>query len=299
MKVLVTGASGFLGKHVLACLEQHAIPYIVVGRTQPATIADDCFIAADLLQRPCAYTNEVAAAGATHLLHLAWYAEHGKYWHSPLNLRWVDASVRLAESFCEAGGKHVVVAGTCAEYTWDDALSDPEASSFNPTSLYGVSKDATHRLIAAVCRAKHVRCAWGRVFMPFGAGECGERIIPSLIKVLKDGHALFSIDVEAQRDFLHASDVAEGFITLLQSPAEGAFNISSGKPTSLHTVVKELAHQLNADPSALLELARQRPGEPRLLAGNSETLRTFGWRPRLDLAAGLAKAIITCDEGAV
>ena len=52
------------------------------------------------------------------LIHLAWYAEHGKYWTSPENVRWVEASLALLRGFAAAGGRRVVMAGTCAEYEW-------------------------------------------------------------------------------------------------------------------------------------------------------------------------------------
>ena len=116
MKVLLTGATGFLGRYVLNQLQQAHIPVIPVGRVCPPGYSGD-YLIADLLR-----LDEIAAmvsqAQATHLLHLAWFAEHGKYWDSVLNLRWTEATVRLVEAFSAAGGQRVVIAGTCAEYDW-------------------------------------------------------------------------------------------------------------------------------------------------------------------------------------
>ncbi|MES2831545.1 MAG: NAD(P)-dependent oxidoreductase [Pseudomonadota bacterium] len=289
MKVLITGASGFLGQYVLDCLNQRSIPYVAAGRRQPVGVAAADFIDVDLLQHPALAVEQ--ASGVTHLLHLAWYVEHRKYWHSPLNLRWVDATVRLVEAFCAAGGRHVVVAGSGAEYAWTGNVCDPDSSPLIPGTLYGVAKDATRRLILALCAANSVRCVWARVFMLHGAGEAPGRLVPSLIDVFQNGSAPFSVDTAAQRDFLHAADVASGFMTLLQSPAEGAFNLCSGEPVALGTVAKILAHQLHADPAPLLALNQVRENEPRLLVGDNTKLRALGWRPRYDLAGGLARTI--------
>ena len=117
MKVLITGASGFIGSYVLKCLESSNINAVVVGRTRPAGYLGD-FIKTDLLEISD-FNNLISNANASHLIHLAWYAEHGSYWTSSLNLRWVESTIKLAEAFCLAGGQHIVAAGTCAEYDWN------------------------------------------------------------------------------------------------------------------------------------------------------------------------------------
>ena len=290
MRVLVTGASGFLGRHALACLRLHGIDTVVLGRSPPAGVEDANFIQADLLSHPN-FPELIAASGASHLLHLAWYAEHGKYWTSPLNLQWVDATVRLAQAFCEAGGRHVVMAGTCAEYDWAHGYCREDATPCNPATLYGVAKDAAHRLVATVCAQHRTPCAWGRIFLPFGAGENRQRLIPSLIEVLQGRRAPFGVNADAYRDFLHASDVAEGFVALLQSDAAGAYNLSSGQPLKIADLVRAIGALLGADPMPVLDLSGARPGEPPLLAGECLKMKALGWQPALSLLGGLERTL--------
>lgn len=293
MRVLLTGASGFLGRYVLDSLRKHGIESVMLGRRRAPDSAFAEFIEADLLATQD-FAALVKAAGATHLLHLAWYAEHGKYWTSPLNLRWVEATTRLVEAFCEAGGQQVVVAGTCAEYDWSHGYCREDSTPLNPATLYGTAKDATRRLVMAVCAQHQVPCAWGRVFLPFGKGEASQRLIPSLIEVFRGKRPPFGVNASAYRDFLHASDVAEGFIALLRSGASGvsgAYNISSGLPVQLGDVVQELAQLLNADPQTVLSLMTERSGEPPLLVGDNHKLKTLGWQPALSLAQGLQRTV--------
>lgn len=290
MRVLLTGASGFLGRYVLDSLRRQSIETVMLGRRRAPESSFANFIEADLLATPN-FAALVKASGATHLLHLAWYAEHGKYWTSPLNLRWVEATTRLVEAFCEAGGQQVVVAGTCAEYDWSHGYCREDSTPLNPATLYGTAKDAARRLVMAVCAQYQVQCAWGRVFLPFGTGEASQRLIPSLIEAFRGKRPPFGVNATAYRDFLHVSDVAEGFIALLRSGASGAYNISSGQPVQLGDVVRELARLLDADQQVVLNFTAERPGEPPLLVGENLKLKTQGWQPALSLAQGLERTV--------
>lgn len=289
MRVLLTGGSGFLGRHVLACLHQQGIDTVLLGRQPPASPTSPTstnWIAADLLAAPD-WAAIMQQAQATHLLHLAWYAEHGQYWASSLNLRWVEATVRLTEAFCQAGGQQVVVAGTCAEYDWSHGYCREDNTPLHPATLYGIAKDAARRLVMAVCQQHQVPCAWGRIFLPFGAGESSQRLIPSLLAALRGQRAPFGIHASAYRDFLHASDVAAGLVTLLHHGESTAYNISSGQPVLLEILVRQLADLCHANPQAILNMSGDRPHEPPLLVGNSQRLQALGWHPALTLVQAL------------
>ncbi len=277
MKVLLTGASGFIGRHVLNALLHKGIQVISVGRSRPD--AGGGFIEVDLLKSHDFHPllNEVKA---THLLHLAWYAEHGKYWTSPLNLRWTEATMRLTEAFCATGGKHVVIAGTCAEYDWSCGYCREDSTPAKPSTLYGIAKDATRRLAMAVCSQHGVTCTWGRVFLPFGPGEPQARLIPSLRAVFQGRREPFGVNGDAYRDFLHVEDVAEAFSVLLRHSAPGVYNISSGQPVLLGDIVRVLATTFGGDPQNVLRLASDRTGDPVFFLGDNAKLKALGWANR-------------------
>ncbi|PYS56071.1 MAG: NAD(P)-dependent oxidoreductase [Acidobacteria bacterium] len=290
MKVLVTGARGFLGRYVIASLKRRGIETVAVGRPPRDGLEDPAFISADLLSDWNA-AEIIRASGASHLIHLAWYTEHGKYWSSRLNLDWVGATVRLVEAFCEGGGQHITAAGTCAEYDWAQGYCHEATTALTPRSLYGVAKDATRRLVTAVCEQYGARFAWGRIFIPFGAGESSERLVPALIGVFSGTKQPFGVDADAVRDFLHASDVAEGLVMLLLSGVHGAYNVSSGQPVQIKQVVETLANRFNIDPHLVLRLYRERSDEPALLVGDNANLKSLGWEPQLSLNAGLSRTL--------
>lgn len=292
MRVLLTGATGYFGHHVLQSLQRSGIPVVVVGRTAPAPglLRDSAFVQADLLE--CTdWSSLVEQAQATHLLHVAWYTEYGKYWDSPMNLRWLDASLRLADAFCEAGGQHVLMAGTCAEYDWSHGYCREGITPLQPATLYGVAKDASRRVVAAICAKHRVPFAWGRLFYPYGSREVPSRLVPSLIEALQGRRPAFGVNLRAYRDFVAVDEAADGFVALVRQKAAGDFNVSSGEPVQLRQLVVQIARLLGADPAPILALENARQGEPALLVGDSARLQALGWRPSLDLTKGLEQMI--------
>jgi nucleoside-diphosphate-sugar epimerase len=288
MRVLLTGASGFLGSYVHDCLRKSGIRTVVAGRTCPIDVSPSDFVAVDFLGE-CDFRSVVEESKATHLMHFAWYAEHGKYWTSPLNLRWTEASVRLVEAFCSAGAQKVVIAGTCAEYDWSHGYCREDVTPINPGTFYGIAKDATRRLVEAVCAESNIPFAWGRIFLPYGEGEDRRRLIPSLVDVFKHKRPPFGVNATAYRDFLHAEDLAKGFEKLLQSDATGSFNICSGQPVQIADVVRQVADHFGADANAVLSLSTSRPGEPDFLVGDNKKIEMLGWRPEYSFVDGLRK----------
>lgn len=289
MKVLLTGAGGFLGRYVVRAFKARGVEVVGLGR-RPLYDDEVSWIQTDLLSDDD-LTAVVSKAQATHLVHLAWYVKHGKFWTSPLNLRWVDVTVRLVEAFCVAGGQHVTITGTSAEYDWAYGYCREDTTPLRPHTFYGIAKDATRRLVEAVSAQHGVPLAWARIFMPYGAGESSERLIPSLIDALQGRRPLFAINALAYRDFLHASDVAEALVHLATSKAGGAYNVSSAEPTRLTDLVNVLAGLLGIDPSPIVDLYCERPGEPRLLVGENLKLKALGWRPGLSLVQGLERSL--------
>jgi len=282
MKVLITGASGFIGSYVLKSLQISNIDVVVVGRTRPAGYLGD-FIETNLL-KISDFNNLIAKANASHLIHLAWYAEHGSYWTSSLNLCWVESTIKLAEAFCLAGGQHIVAAGTCAEYDWTFGYCIEEKTPLIPATLYGTSKDATRRLLMSLCAIHKVTCAWGRIFMPYGPGEDSRRLIPGLNDVFNLRLPPFAVGSHSFRDLLHVEDVASGFISLLDSRAHGEFNICSGNPTQISEVIKLLANARDQDPRIVLDHSVSRIGEPLILVGDNRKLTMLGWAAKHKLA---------------
>lgn len=297
MRVLLTGASGFIGSYVLEALIGAGIDTVTVGRRTPhAEKTTNEHINFDLLQDQNVQLL-LTKARATHLLHCAWYAEHGLFWTSPLNTRWVDASVRLIEAFCAHGGQRVVGVGTCAEYDWSHGYCQENHTALDAATLYGASKDASRRLSELICKEANVGFAWGRIFSPYGPGEDGRRLIPTLVKALRGEALPIGINANVYRDFMHVSDVAGGLLVLLDTERSGCFNLSSGQPMRLGDLALTLGELLKIDPTPLLKLSPKNLDRVTLLVGDNTKLRSLGWNARLSIRDGLAQTLLTMDHG--
>jgi nucleoside-diphosphate-sugar epimerase len=293
-RVLVTGATGFIGRGTLApLLETGAEVHAVTSRPTPAgTPADVRWHRCDLLApgREAALLVEVAP---THLLHLAWYAEPGRFWSSEENLRWVEASLRLLRAFAAGGGRRAVLAGTCAEYAWEHDTHCVEGETrLEPATLYGSAKHALHTVLTTHAGQAGYSLAWGRVFFVYGPHEHEARLAASVSRALVRGEPASTSSGEQVRDFLFAPDLANAFVALLSSEVEGPVNMAAGVPVRLRDLIEALGEA--AGRSDLLRLGERpaSPGEPARLTADTRRLRDeVGWTPSVSLAEGARRTI--------
>lgn len=292
-RVLVTGASGFIGRFVLPHLTARGYEvHAVTSQTDVNPSATGVqWHRADLMAETTANSLMVEIL-PTHLLHLAWYAEHGKFWTAAQNLDWIAASLRLVRTFADCGGQRFVGAGTCAEYDWSSGYCDDTQPAGGGATLYGVSKDATWRVIEACARQMGISAAWGRIFFLYGEGEHPARLVSSVITALLRGEPALCSAGDQRRDFLHADDVAAAFVAVLDSDINGAVNIASGEAVPIKTIVARIGDMIGR--SDLIRLgARPSPqGDPPVIAANVSRLRdSVGWSPRLTVDQGLTRSI--------
>lgn len=292
-RVLLTGARGFIGRYAAEPLlargcEVHAV---TSGSPPPGVPPGVTWHTADLFD-PTSADTIVRTTRPTHLLHLAWYTGHGKYWTATENLLWVEASLRLLRAFA-AGGRRVVLAGTCAEYDWAHGYCSEGATPTNPATLYGASKHALHQVAAEFARVAGVSLAWGRIFSPYGPGEPQARLVPAILRALLTGGPVRCSSPNLYRDFLFAADCADAFAALLVSPVEGPVNIASGRPVSVDELVRMAAGVVPGGTAVPVEYGSPppRPGDPPLLVADVRRLTDeVGWRSRTDLRLGLTES---------
>jgi len=228
----------------------------------------------------------------THLLHFAWYAEHGKFWRSTENYRWLEASIALLRRFHECGGKRVVVAGSCAEYDWSYGYCSEGITPCRPTTPYGACKNALQDTLHSYCVETGLSAGWGRIFFVYGPGEHPARLVSSVIGSLLQGGIARCTHGNQIRDFLHVEDVADAFVALLDSVVRDAVNIASGRPVSVRDVVLATADLIGARERVDFGALPAPDFEPPLLVADTRRLfNEVGWRPRWELIAGIEQAM--------
>ncbi|MBU1275031.1 MAG: NAD(P)-dependent oxidoreductase [Proteobacteria bacterium] len=289
-RILVTGATGFIGRHCIPALIEKGFEVHALS-SRGAQLPNVDSHEADLMN-PGATAGLLSELTPTHLLHLAWYAEPGLFWNSRENLAWVAASLNLYRAFVENGGRRMVAAGTCAEYDWNYSVLDEYETPIKPATLYGVSKAALHSVLTRAADLDGLALAWGRVFFLYGPGEKPGRLVSDVIRGLLQGRTVETTSGLQKRDFMHVADVAGAFAALCDSDAQGSFNIASGEARPLHELLKAIG-DITGRPDLLRVGARPMPpGEPPCLAAATTRLtQEVGFCPRHDLESGLGDAI--------
>lgn len=285
-RVLVTGASGFIGRETLPFLRAGGHDIHVLARSAREAVDGVTHHRCDLIRDDP--TPVLAGIGATHLLHLAWYAEPGRFWDAPANLDWVAASLRLVRAFAATGGGRLVVAGSCAEYDWSAPLLDESATPLGPATLYGEAKAALFRLLDKAAPALGLSFAWGRIFFPFGPFEPSGRLLGDLFDAIARGDAVPLSAGTQQRDFIHVEDVADALVRLLGSPLEGPVNIASGQALAVRDLAASAARIAGGADLIRFGERPARPGEPPVMAAATRRLHEeLGFTPRYTTDSGL------------
>jgi nucleoside-diphosphate-sugar epimerase len=290
-KVLVTGASGFIGSRCLLALVESGAEVHAVGRGAGTDTEGVTWHRADLLDAADRRTI-IDRVAPTHLLHAAWYAKPGRFWDSGSNVRWLSASLDLAEQFGRVGGRRALGVGTCAEYDSAGGVCREDATPCLPVSLYGRAKLAAGQGFMASGEAFGYAAAWARVFAPYGPGEPEEKLIPYAIRTWLAGEVVRCGDLQRVRDFIYIEDVAQGLVKLLLHEAGGVFNVSTGVPVTLSEVLGRVDRALGGGGRMEVEAREVRADDPLILVGDPSRLAALGdWRPRVDIAGGIERTV--------
>jgi len=288
-RVLVTGASGFVGRHCVDLLAKRGF-HVHAVRNSHAEIElpGVTWHAVDLLSSR--QTRKlIRDVTPSHLLHLAWYAEPTAFWDSPQNLNWVRASLTLIEQFAQHGGQRAVLAGTCAEYDWSDGTCREDETPLVPQGVYGACKHAVQAVTSAYADTIGLNLAWGRLFFLYGPGEPREKLVASVIQSLRRGESATCRHGQLMRDYLHVSDAAGAFAELIAGETQGAVNIGSGHGVKLGDLVRSIGQIL--DCGELVNIIEESTKPERIIADVTRLRDVVGFSPKLDLNTGLEQTI--------
>ncbi|MCK1534624.1 MULTISPECIES: NAD(P)-dependent oxidoreductase [unclassified Bradyrhizobium] len=241
MKVWVTGATGFVGRHVVNELLQRGHQVIAVARdakragTMPWHKQAE-FVACDLIVDHAALLSRRPLPDA--LVHLAWpgLPNYHNFFHIGTNLR---ADLAFLPAAVSAGISQIMVAGTCLEYGLQNGPLTEEMVTA-PHTTYGFAKDSLRKSLQMLQRERPFTLQWMRLFYMFGDGQNPNSLLAHLDQAIDDGDDVFNMSMGDQlRDYSSIEDVASNFALALESPTKchGVINCCSGKPTAVVDLV--------------------------------------------------------------
>jgi nucleoside-diphosphate-sugar epimerase len=285
MRLIITGANGFIGSHVVR--ESLARGHETFAAIRPgasvrrlADVIDRVTVIDGDLGDTSSIRRRIEDIRPDSILHLAWYAEPGRYAHDTgQNLASLRASTRLLDAAVQAGCPRVVLAGTCLE------------SAAGPArSIYQVSKRAIHS-VAEIVATPSTSIACGHVFHLLGPGEDERRVVPSVVRALLRSEPVATTDGAQRRDYLHVADVASGFCALAEASVPGGIDICTGSPIRLRDLFEMIGAETGRRDLIRIGDLGPSPDEGHPETGDPRPLRELGWEPRFDLRQGLIDSI--------
>lgn len=251
MKILITGATGFIGNYVVAKLlkyRKHEI--ITTSRNQKKAKEFDWYDKVDYIEYDLnrKYSNYYELFKEPDLLiHLAWEGlpNFNELYHFERN---VPSNYTFIKNMLNDGLKNFSVIGTCFEYGMQSGpLSDNLETK--PTTAYGLAKDTLRKYIEDLHKNYDFTYKWIRLFYMYGEGQSPKSLIPQLDRALENGEEVFNMSGGEQlRDYLHVSTVAEYIVKIsLQNEIDGIINCCSGEPISIRRLVEEYIRSKNKE----------------------------------------------------
>jgi dTDP-6-deoxy-L-talose 4-dehydrogenase (NAD+) len=241
MKVAVTGATGFIGRHVLAELEARSVETIALARlatAKPMEHASSRVVQLDLHDAP---SNAFELMGRPDvLIHLAWSGlpNYKSLHHFEQEL---PAQYRFLKSLVESGLQNIVVAGTCFEYGMRSGALSEDVTP-HPSNPYGFAKDALRCQLEYLKSALPFDLTWARLFYLYGEGQAESSLLPQLRQAAERGDPVFNMSGGEQlRDYLPVTEVARSLVSLALAKKDmGVVNVCSGTPISVRKLVEDL-----------------------------------------------------------
>lgn len=245
MKIAITGATGFIGKHIIAELLKHPVQIVAIVQEEVPPKFDPSIevVHLDIEYPP---TNVFECIGKPDvLLHLAWggLPNYRSLHHFEDQL---PMQYKFLSDLIKSGLSGLVVAGTCFEYGMQSGQLD-ETMETCPDNPYAHAKDVLRRQLQFLQKDQEFTFSWARLFYLYGDGQSKKSLLPQLKAAVENGEDTFNMSGGEQlRDYLPIADVAKNLALLALNKADiGIVNICSGKPVSVRTLVEKWISENN------------------------------------------------------
>lgn len=244
---LLTGATGFVGRQTLkALIERGTRVRLVVREDKQDQFNDQDGIEGVLTTKDMFAENTgwwaEACEGIHTVIHVAWYAEPGKYLQSAKNIECLSGTLQLAKGAVEAGVRRFVGIGTCFEYDLSGGTLSTD-TPLRPLTPYAGAKAAAFMALSQYLPEQGLEFAWCRLFYLYGEGEDQRRLVPYLRAKLAAGEVADLTSGTQIRDFLDVYEAGQMLSDVSLGSHQGPINICSGVPVTVRQLAEQIADE--------------------------------------------------------
>lgn len=241
-KVLVTGAGGYIGTHVVNELLKRNVDVVATSLNDMEFDGNVEVKVLDIFDKNIDFTTEFKDVDS--VIHLAW--KDGFVHNSDAHIEMLNDHYKFLTKLIDCGIKNITVMGTMHEVGyWEGAIT--EDTPCNPTSLYGISKNALRQLMFTYTKDKDVSLKWVRAYYIYGDDLRSNSIFRKLKEASANGQEKFPFTTgKNQYDFIPVEVLARQIVdTAMQTEVNGVINCCSGKPMSLKDKILEFIEENN------------------------------------------------------
>jgi nucleoside-diphosphate-sugar epimerase len=255
LRIGVTGATGFVGQNLIPVLLGRGHQIFALSRDKGKAEGFPWFSQVNYLCGDIDTTSDAVIetlAACDRVIHLAWpgLPNYGELFHIEINY---PMAYRFIKRLSEKGLKRITVTGTCFEYGMKNGCLSEDIAT-EPVNPYGLAKDFLRRSLECLSEKSGLYLQWARLFYLHGSGQSPGSLLSQLDAAIERGDTTFKMSSGEQLRDYSAIHEAVNKLTLLaeRSNVSGIFNICSGIPVSIRTLVESRLRQNKA--SIKLEL---------------------------------------------
>jgi nucleoside-diphosphate-sugar epimerase len=276
MKILVTGATGFIGRNLIPLLVSKGIPVVATSTNLKKAKTFNWFSQVEYIEYQIKSIEPkdlyTYFQKPTHLIHLAWEGlpNYSKPFHYETNL-WNDYS--FLKNIITHGLNHVTITGTCFEYGKQEGEL-VETQFTDPQNAYALAKDTLRKMLSDLSVTHPFQLKWARLFYMYGDGQSPNSLLAQLDHAIDQGLTTFNMSQGDQtRDYLPIEQVCNHLIKITQqSKITGIINLCSGTPISVYELVEQHLQKRKTQINLNRGYYPYSPHEPKHFWGNNQKL---------------------------
>lgn len=292
-KVLLTGATGLIGKELIKPLLERGYEIFAISRNPLQNTQYITWLSGDLFDTQfIKYCCEKAKADI--LVHLAWKVTKD-YATSNENFSFLASSISLLQEFQQNGGKQVFFCGSYFEFDLSQTVLTEQSKLAPEKMAYTFCKNELRKIAEKFCQQNAMDFCYGRIFNVFGHNEEKNRLTRQILDCLFANKEVIIKSGPLQKDYMYSREIAAAVTEILKSNVQGTINICTGKPIAIKDIALTIARKLHKE--HLIKFQDDFGNQPLCVYGdNTKLLAETAYKPQYSFEQAIDEIIATYEK---